>query len=83
MRLDTMFGDSPELPVNLVIHLMDFLDWGYDNEEQLVLYTNVTRADIYAAEIAARKELAETLGLEVEDEIGETGNVSPELAWGG
>ena len=71
MRLDTMFGDSPELPVNLVMRLMDFMNWGYqrgdDNEEQLVLYTNVTRTDIHTAEIAARKELAETLGLEMEE----------------
>jgi hypothetical protein len=71
MRLDTMFGDSTELPVNLVMRLMDFMNWGYqrgdDNEEQLVLYTNVTRTDIHTAEIAARKELAETLGLEMEE----------------
>jgi len=53
------------------MRLMDFMNWGYqrgdDNEEQLVLYTNVTRADIQTAERAARKELAETLGLEMEE----------------
>ena len=42
MRLDTMFGDRTDLVVNLI----EFMDYDYDNEDQVVIYTGVYVSDL-------------------------------------
>ena len=63
-----MFGTRTDL----VVRLIEFMDYAYDNEGQIVLYTGVTEDD-YCAWLN---------GFGVDDEFdGETGMVSTELAW--
>lgn len=67
MRLDTMFGTRTDL----VVRLIEFMDYAYDNDGQIVLYTGITEDD-YCAWLD---------GFGVDDgETGETGMVSTELA---
>ena len=41
MRLDTMFGTRTDL----VVRLIEFMDYAYDNDGQIVLYTGITEDD--------------------------------------
>ncbi len=63
-----MFGDR----TNLVVRLMEFMDYAYDNDGQIVLYTGITEDD-YCAWL-------DGIG-GTDDYAGETGTVSTELAW--